>query len=81
MRAEEIAFFVDGVGAQEDDVINKGFTLSGITDIDDNTRQQTLTALANATNNNTNITCRALTLDGTDVSVNISDPAVLLVQG
>ena len=54
----------------------------GVNDIDESTRERTITATALSQYNNTNIICRAsITVNIVDVKAIASDPAILLVQG
>ena len=80
VRAEELDWLVNKTLADEQTVIEKGFIEGGVNDINETTRERTLTATGLTQYTNTNITCRALnTMNG--VRVMFSEPAVLLVQG
>ena len=75
--ADELSFRVNNKAATDADVINKGFT--ALTNNTGGIRRGELRAIAYDINNNTNITCRAITyVPLTAVSSNI---AVLLIQG
>ena len=81
-KADDVVFFVNGTLAAEQVVVDKGFKESSITDINETTRERTLTATALTQYNNTNIICRAFIVDNLiPVGTVLSDPAVLLVQG
>ena len=79
-RAEELDWLVNETRADEQTVIDKGFMQGGINDINETTRERTLTAIGFTNYTNTNITCRAVNLVN-DFGVMFSEPAVLLVQG
>ena len=80
MRAEELDWLVNKTRADEQTIADKGFIEGAVNDINETTRERTLTATALTQYTNTNITCRALnTMNG--VGVMFSEPAVLLVQG
>ena len=74
--ADELTFRVNNESATDAGVISKGFTI--ITNINGGIRRGELQAIAYDFNNNTNITCRAITDQPTLVS---SNTAVLLIQG
>ena len=75
-------FFVNGTFANEQVVVAKGFKESTVTDIDETTKERTLTATALTQYNNTTIICSAsIVVDLITVGTVLSDPAVLLVQG
>ena len=78
-RADEIVFFVNGTVADKQIVEDKGFEESAVTDINETTRERTLTTTASIQYNNTSIICRAI--NTTDLEAVASDPALLLVQG
>ena len=81
-KADQVELFVNGTLADEQTVIDKGFKESAITDIDETTKERTLTATALSQYNNTNIICRAsITVNIVDVEAVASDPAILLIQG
>ena len=80
VRAEELDWLVNKTRADEKTVIGKGFMQGGINDINETTRERTLTATGYTNYTNTNITCRAVNLVN-DFGVMFSEPAVLLVQG
>ena len=61
-------------------LIDKGFIEGPPNYINETTRERILAATALTQNNNTNITCRALTTVN-NFGVMFSEPAVLLVQG
>ena len=75
--ADELIFRVNNKAATDADVISKGFAL--LTSGTGGIRRGELRAIAYDFNNNTNITCRAITDEPlTAVS---SNTAVLLIQG
>ena len=80
MRAEELDWLVNKTRADEQTLIDKGFLQGGINDINETTRERTITTTALSQYNNTNITCRALNTVN-DFGIIFSEPAVLLVQG
>ena len=81
-RADNVVFFVNGTFAAEPSVIKKGFRESTVTDINETTRERTLTATALTQYNNTNIICSAsIIVNLITVDTVLSDPAILLVQG
>ena len=80
MRAEELDWLVNKTRADEQTIVDKGFMQGTINDINETTRERTLTATGLTQYSNTNITCRALNLVN-DFGVLLSEPAVLLVQG
>ena len=82
VRADEIHFSVNGTLAAKQVVVDKGFKENPFRDINETTRERTLTATASSQYNNTNIICRALNkINRTDFEKFFSDPALLLVQG
>ena len=80
MKAEELDWLVNKTHAAEQTVINKGFIQGGLNDINETTRERTLTAVGFMNLTNTNITCRALNIVN-NFGIVFSEPAVLLVQG
>ena len=81
-RAEELNWLVNKTIADEQTIIDKGFMQGGVNDINETTRERTLTATALTQYNNTNIICRAsIIVNIVDVEAVASDPAILLVQG
>ena len=81
-RADEIDIFVNGTGAENQHVVDKGFKESILTDISETLKERTLKTIAMRQYNNTNIICRASTI--MDLLINnsvLSDIAVLHVQG
>lgn len=75
---DNIGFLVDGESANTNSVAEIGFIQSSIK-VSDSELQRNLTAEASVKNNNTSITCRALSY-GT-FAVDTSSPVKLLVQG
>ena len=82
VRAEKLNWLVNKTIADEQTIIDKGFIEGGINDINETTRERTLTVTALTQYNNTNIICRAvIVVNIFDFQVVASDPAILLVQG
>ena len=80
--ADEVVFFVNDTPADGQVVVNKGFIESTITEINETTRERTLTATASIQYNNTSIICRALSsVNIINVEAVLSDPALLFVKG
>ena len=79
VEADFVAFFVDGISATEQSVIDKGFIQLGIQYIDATTTRRNLTATALTQYNNTKIQCVAI--DFGKLEQLISDNGTLLVQG
>ena len=77
--ADLLIFFVDGITANEQSVIDKGFIQLGTEDIDSTTRRANLTATALTQYNNTEIQCLAIEFGNAEQP--ISDIGTLLVQG
>ena len=80
VRAEELDWLVNKTRAAEQTIVDKGFMQGTINDINETTRERTITATALTQYNKTNITCRALNTVN-DFGIIFSEPAVLLVQG
>ena len=81
-KADEVIFFVNDTPADGQVVVNKGFIESTITEINETTRERTLSATASIQYNNTSIICRALSsVSIINVKAVLSDPALLLVKG
>ena len=81
-RADNVIFFVNGTLAAEQIVVDKGFNEMSIMEVNETTKNRTLTATALTQYNNTTIICSAsiivnLISNGTV----LSDPAILHVQG
>ena len=75
--ADQLSFLVDGEAADNEAIIDKGFSATSTNN--GGTRKVELQAIAYNHNNNTKVTCRAVTYDPLQaVSSNIS---VLMVQG
>ena len=81
-KADEVIFFVNDTPADGQVVVNKGFIESTITEINETTRERTLSATASIQYNNTSIICRALSsVSIINVKAVLSDPALLLIKG
>ena len=76
--ADELSFRVNGQQANHDNVKQKGFIVSGISGDSIIGRTGELEAIAYDFNNNTNITCRAITDNPREL---LTSTAVLLIQG
>ena len=75
--ADELTFRVNNEAANDAGVVNKGFT--ALTNSTGGIRRGELRAIAYNFNNNTNITCRAITDE--PLTAVFSNIAVLLIQG
>ena len=78
VEADVLTFFVDGIAANEQSVIDKGFIQLVTEDIGPTTRRANLTATALTQYNNTKIQCVAFDIVNPALS---SDIGILLVQG
>ena len=78
VEAYLLTFFVDGISASDQSVIDKGFIQLGTEDIDPTTRRRNLTATALTQYNNTEIQCIAIDIVNPAL---FSDIGILLVQG
>ena len=81
VEADFVAFFVDGISATEQSVIDKGFIQLGTEDIDSTTRRTNLTATALSQYNNTEIQCVAFEFNIDNPKQLFSNNGTLLVQG
>ena len=79
--AEEINYFVNNTATNEQNIIDAGFTESGVDILNDTTRRLNLTATALSQYNNTEVLCRGLNTVGLMTFPTFSEVAVLLVQG
>ena len=75
-----LSFFVNGIAASNQSVIDKGFIQLGTEDIDPTTRRTNLTATALTQYNNTEIQCVAFDIGNAKQQL-LSDIGILLVQG
>ena len=76
--ADELTFRINGEQANHDNAKQKGFIVSGLSGDRINGRTGELEAKAYDFNNNTNITCRALTDEPHEI---VTSTASLLIQG
>ena len=74
-----LSFFVNGIAASDQSVIDKGFIQLGMEDIDATRRRRNLTATALIQYNNTEI--QYLAFDIGNAQQLLSDIGILLVQG
>ena len=79
--AEEIAYFVNNTPTNRQNIIDAGFTESGVEFLNDTTQRLNLTATALSQYNNTEVFCRGLNTVGLMTFPAFSQVAVLLVQG
>ena len=79
--AEEINYFVNNTATNQQNIIDAGFTESGVDILNDTTRRLNLTATALSQYNNTEVLCRGLNTVGLMTFPTFSEVAVLLVQG
>ena len=79
IEADVLSFFVNGISASEQSVIDKCFIQLGTEDIDSTTRRRNLTATALTQYNNTKIQCLAIKIGNPEQL--FSDIGILLVQG
>ena len=77
-NADILNFFVNGMNAGDETIIDQGYTQSGV-DINGGILMRNLTGTAQIQHNGTNITCAAVKLSPLEDA--ISDIAVYLVQG
>lgn len=83
MIGDDIDFFINGQFSELSMVVQKGFITSHVSSLSNTILQRNLTASAKIENNNTAITCRALTKIGPPqyYQTEFSDAAILGVQG
>ena len=79
VEADILSFFVDGIAATEQSIIDKGFIQLGTEDIDPTTRRRNLTVTALTQYNNTEIQCFAIDIGNPEQL--FSGIGILLVQG